>query len=207
MEALTGATVAALTLYDMLKMIDRQMRIDGVELVEKAGGKSDFATSLRARPRAAVLVISDSVAAGTRVDASGELIAEALDRHGFALEPTRVVPDDIDAIARAVTEMADVQKLDLVLTTGGTGLGPRDRTPEAMATVLERDAPGVAEAMRAYGQARTPFAMLSRGRAGTRGGTLVVNLPGSRKAVAESLRALFPGVLHSFAMIQGGGHG
>ena len=96
--------------------------------------------------------------------------------------------------------------MDLVLTTGGTGFGPRDRTPEAMAAVIEREVPGIPEAARAHGAERTPYSMLSRGRAGLRGSTLIVNLPGSSRGVAESLDALFPGILHAFKMIRGGGH-
>ena len=101
---------------------------------------------------------------------------------------------------------ADQRQLDLVLTTGGTGFSPRDVTPEAMQHVIERDVPGIPEAARAFGQERTPYSMLSRGRAGIRGTTLIVNMPGSRKGVAESLDAVMAGVLHAFKMIGGGGH-
>ncbi len=97
-------------------------------------------------------------------------------------------------------------QLDLVLTTGGTGFSPRDNTPEAMLRVIEREIPGIPEALRAYGQERTPYSMLSRGKAGIRGSTIIVNLPGSRRGVAESLDALFPGLLHAFGMLRGGGH-
>jgi cyclic pyranopterin monophosphate synthase len=97
-------------------------------------------------------------------------------------------------------------QLDLVVTTGGTGMSPRDNTPEAMQRVIGREIPGIAEAMRSYGQERTPYAMLSRGMAGVRGKTLIVNLPGSRNGVRESLDALFPALIHAFKMIRGGGH-
>jgi molybdenum cofactor biosynthesis protein MoaC len=207
MEALTGAAVAALTLYDMLKMLDDTMVIEQVALVEKKGGKSDFVNEPPTPLRAAVLVMSDSVAAGRATDSSGLLIAETLRKQGVEVADYRIVPDDLDAIVAAVTDYADRRALDLVLTTGGTGLGPRDCTPEAMSRLIEREAPGIVEAARAHGQQRTPYSMLSRGRAGLRGKTLIVNLPGSKRAVAESLAALFPGLLHAFKMLRASGHG
>jgi molybdenum cofactor biosynthesis protein MoaC len=206
MEALTGAAVAALTLYDMLKIIDETMRIGAVELVEKRGGKSDYRSGLAAPARAAVLVMSDRVAAGERRDVSGEIIGLRLEEAGFEVVETRVIPDDLEQIAECLAGYADGGEIDLVLTTGGTGLGPRDVTPEAMARVIEREAPGIAEAARAYGQDRTPYAMLSRGRAGVRGRTLIVNLPGSRGGVEESLDAIMPGLVHALKMIRGGDH-
>lgn len=206
MEALLAASIAALTLYDMLKPIDPGMEIAGITLCEKRGGKSSFAGAQGPSRRAAVLVVSDSVAGGVREDRSGGAIAERLAREGIELVESATVPDDAGAIAAALERLADGSALDLVITTGGTGVGPRDVTAEATARVIEREVPGIAEALRAFGQSRTPFAMLSRGKAGLRGKTLIVNLPGSPKGVAESLDALFPGVLHAFAMIAGGGH-
>jgi molybdenum cofactor synthesis domain-containing protein len=206
MEALTAASVAALTLYDMLKMVDESMEIVSVSLVSKTGGKSDFAQRFEAPPRAAVLVMSDSVAAGRKEDRAGRLIVERLREHGVEVPEYRVIPDDREAIERTIRSYCDDLKLDLVVTTGGTGLGPRDTTPEAMSGIIEREAPGIAEASRGYGQSRTPYAMLSRGRAGVRGTTLVINLPGSTRGAAESLDALFPAVLHALHMIQGEGH-
>jgi molybdenum cofactor biosynthesis protein MoaC len=207
MEALTGAAVAALTLYDMLKMIDTDMIIEQVVLVEKKGGKSDFRDAYDPPLRAAVLVTSDSISAAANSDVSGKLIAERLREHGIEVADYRVIPDDGDQIVAMLKRYADDLHLDLVMTTGGTGFSPRDGTPEAMAQVIEREAPGIAEAARAHGQDRTPYAMLSRARAGLRGDTLIVNLPGSRKGVADSLDALLPGLLHSFRMIRGEGHG
>ncbi len=206
MEALTGAAVAALTLYDMLKMLDTSMVIESVALLEKKGGKSDWVNPTETPLRAAVLVMSDSIAAGKKSDSSGLLIADTLKQQGIEVADYRIVPDDLDTIVATITDYADHRALDLVMTTGGTGLGPRDRTPEAMTRIIEHEAPGIAEATRAYGQERTPYAMLSRGRAGLRGRTLIVNLPGSRRGVAESLKALFPGLLHAFAMIRESRH-
>jgi cyclic pyranopterin monophosphate synthase len=206
MEALTAASVAALTLYDMLKMLDRSMEIRAVRLIEKHGGKSSFSKPQDSARRAAVLVLSDSIAAGERDDVSGKLIAERLSRDGLTVVEVKVLPDDLGRIVETLKAYADDLALDLVVTTGGTGFGPRDVAPEATAQVIERTAPGIPEAVRAHGQERTPYAMLSRGAAGIRGKTLIINLPGSSTGVAESLDALFPGVLHAFAMIAGGGH-
>lgn len=206
MEALTAASVAALTLYDMLKMLDETMEIGAVRLVQKRGGKSDFIEQYERPLRAAVLVMSDSIAAGEKDDQSGRMIVDRLAAEGFEVLDYRIVPDDPEAIVDTLRRYADELCVDLALTTGGTGFSPRDNTPEAMRSVIEREIPGVPEALRAYGQARTPYSMLSRGKAGIRGKTIVVNLPGSKKGVAESLDALFPGILHAFKMLWGGGH-
>jgi molybdenum cofactor biosynthesis protein MoaC len=209
MEALAGAAAAALTIYDMLKPIDETMEIAGVRLIEKTGGKTDWRKKPPRPPRAAVVVISDSVAAGKRQDATGAAIAERLVAEGLEIAVREIVPDEPEEIVALLHRLADEEKLDLVLTTGGTGLSRRDRTPEAMQRVIEREAPGIVEAARAHGQVRTPLAMLSRGRAGLRGGTLIVNLPGSSRGAAETLDALFPALHHALriARTSGGGHG
>ena len=156
--------------------------------------------------RAAVLVSSDSVAAGKKQDRSGRLLAERLEAEGLEVVETRILPDEPESIARQLRAYADEGHLNLVLTTGGTGFGPRDCMPEAMDLVIEREAPGIVEAARAYGQQRTPLAMLSRGRAGVRGRTLIVNLPGSSRGAAEGLEALMPYMLHAYKMLRGEGH-
>jgi molybdenum cofactor biosynthesis protein MoaC len=206
MEALTAASVAALTLYDMLKMLDDTLEIRAVKLIEKRGGKSDYREEFEKPLRAAVLVMSDTIAAGKKDDLSGRLIEQRLKTEGFAVEDYRVVPDDAAQIRETLIRYADEMRLDLVVTTGGTGFGPRDTTPEAMMPVIEREIPGIPEALRSYGQERTPFAMLSRGKAGIRGQTIIINLPGSKRGVIESLDALFPGLRHAFPMLWGGGH-
>lgn len=206
MEALTSATVAALTLYDMLKMLDDTMVICSVKLTKKTGGKSDFHDQYEPPLRAAVLVMSDSIAAGEKDDHSGRMIRDRLTQTDIEVVDYRVIPDDFETIVRTLKEYADKENLDLVLTTGGTGASSRDYSPEATIQVIEREIPGVSEAMRAYGQARTPYSMLSRGRAGIRGKTVIINLPGSKKGVADSLDALFPGILHIFKMLRGAGH-
>ncbi len=206
MEAMTGVIIGAMTIYDMLKMIDDDVVIREVKLVSKSGGKSDPKQTGDRQLRAAVLVLSDSVATGQQQDASGKLIEEKLMSLGIEISDFSILPDDRDTIAAKLRNYADELQLDLVLTTGGTGLGPRDLTPEAMRDVIDHEIPGIMEAIRSYGQSRTPFAMLSRAMAGQRGKTIIINLPGSRRAVAESLAALFPTLLHAFKMIDGGGH-
>lgn len=206
-EAMTGAALAALTIYDMMKMIDDTLAIEGVRLLEKRGGKSDRKVDMAAAKLvAAVLVASDSVAAGAKEDLSGALLRDRLAAAGFTVRDVMVVPDDATAIATAVRLWADAGDVDLVVTTGGTGLGPRDVTPEAMDEVFDREAPGVMEALRDHGQRRTPRAMLGRGRAGVRGRTLVINLPGSRGAVTDAMAALLPELPHACLMLRGEGH-
>jgi cyclic pyranopterin phosphate synthase len=162
MEALTAVTVAALTLYDMLKMLDDSMEITGIKVLEKHGGKSDYHSQYETPLRAAVLVMSDSVASGKKDDLSGRLIAERLKAEAFDVVDYKIIPDDRKMIIETLRQYADNQKLDLILTCGGTGFGPRDTTPEAMTEVVEREIPGIPETLRAYGQTRTPFSMLSR---------------------------------------------
>ena len=194
-EAMHGASVAALTIYDMLKPIDKGVVIGGIRLLEKKGGKSDWKDRFDAPVKAAVLVISDSVSSGKKEDRAGATIVERLEQLGVACSGTTVVPDEPEQIATQVRAWAG-EDLDLVLTTGGTGLSPRDRTPEAIAPLLDREVPGIMEAARSYGQERMPWAMMSRGIAGMIGRTLVITLPGSTRGAQETLDALFPFVLH-----------
>lgn len=206
MEALSGACIGALTIYDMLKPIDDTLFISSVKLVEKSGGIGQFAIKKGNKIRAGVIVVSDSVAAGKRADKSGKFIVTKLKDRSIDVVKYQVVPDDSSVIEELLMKYSDDLHLNLILTTGGTGLGLRDVTPEATRNVLEREIKGIAEASRAYGQRRTPLSMLSRGVAGVRGKSLIINIPGSLNAVSESLEFLFPGLEHAFKMMEGHAH-
>ena len=206
-EAITGVTGALLNAYDMLKPLDDKLSFGGIRVLKKRGGKSDFADTFSKPVQAAILVLSDSTHAGTRKDKSGLIIKEFLEDLPVEVSVYEVLPDERKLIAERLIALADKEKMQLVFTTGGTGLGPRDVTPEATLDVLERTIPGIVEAARKHGRDRTPFAMLSRGEAGVRGECVIINLPGSSKGALESLQALFPGLLHIFPMMRGKGHG
>ena len=149
-----------------------------------------------------VLTISDSGAKGTREDTSGERIrAMVTQLSGAVLSAGAIIPDEREQIEATLREWSDEKQVNLILTTGGTGLAPRDVTPEATKAVIEREAPGIAEAMRAFSLQQTPFGMLSRGVAGTRGHTLIINLPGSPKAVQECLECILPVLPHAINLL------
>lgn len=206
MEALSGACIGALTIYDMLKPVDDSLFISSVRLIEKSGGMGGFATKQGIKIRAGVIVVSDSVSAGKRVDKSGKFIVKALKDKNIDVIKYKVIPDDSSAIEKLLVKYSDVFALNLIVTTGGTGLSHRDVTPEATRNVIEKEITGIAEGSRAYGQRRTPLSMLSRGVAGIRGTSLIINIPGSLRAVSESLDFLFPGLEHALKMIEGYGH-
>ncbi|GAB4289817.1 MAG: MogA/MoaB family molybdenum cofactor biosynthesis protein [Coriobacteriia bacterium] len=156
--------------------------------------------------RIGVLTCSDSRFAGEADDTSGKAIIDLVEARGWLAVAYHVVPDDAEAIARSIIEMSDVEEVDILLTTGGTGLGPRDVCPETTLAHCDRRVPGIAEAIRAESLKVTGRAMLSRGEAGQRGRTLIVNLPGSEKAVRESLAVVIEQLEHAVDMMAGGGH-
>ena len=206
MEAIAAVSAALLNAYDMLKPLDDSLSIGDIRVVRKKGGKSDFSDTFKKKIRTAVLVLSDSTLAGKRKDKSGKVIQEFLENQPVKIDFYEVLPDNKEVIAERLCQLVDKEKVKLIFTTGGTGLGPRDVTPEATLSVIDRSVPGIVEAVRSHGRERTPFAMLSRGEAGVRKKSLIVNLPGSSRGARESLQALFPGLLHIFPMIQGKGH-
>lgn len=205
MEAITAASVAAITLYDMLKPhAGTNIVIGEVKLIEKTGGKSQYLRRLTRPRRATVVLLSDSVSAGTNQDVSGARACERLVAAGFDVTGPILLPDEPAQLQRVMREQC--KNADLVLTVGGTGISPRDTTVDAIEGILERKLPGVAETARAFGQRRTPFAMLSRAIAGTIADTLVITVPGSVHGVEEYLDALLPGIIHALGIIRGEKH-
>ncbi|HNV57918.1 MAG TPA: MogA/MoaB family molybdenum cofactor biosynthesis protein [Smithellaceae bacterium] len=152
---------------------------------------------------AGIITVSDKGSQGKREDKSGPVIAELLAGAAVSIKRTMIIPDEIDQIAQAIVQLADVERLDLILTTGGTGVSPRDLTPDATLKVLDREIPGMAEAMRASSMKVTPHAMISRAVAGIRGRSLIINLPGSPRGAKENLSVVMPALAHTMEKIQG----
>lgn len=205
-EAMHAVSVAALTVYDMLKPIDPVIVIEKIALAEKKGGKSQFEQTWAGEEfHAAVVVCSDTISSGEKEDRSGKAILKSLKQHGVVVDDYIIIPDDAEMIREQVLNYSE-KNMNIVIITGGTGLSPRDVTPEALDSLIEKRIPGIEEAIRSYGQMRTPFSMLSRSMAGLVGSTLVLALPGSTRGASESIDAVFPGVLHLFKMMRGGEH-
>ena len=205
-EAMHGASIVALTMYDMLKPIDKNVEISTVKLLHKKGGKSDFNDVKSLSLDVAVVVCSDSVSKGTKEDKAGKAITSKLNKLGLEVANYTIIPDEIVDIQNTITDLK-TNKTDLIVLTGGTGLSNRDVTPEAVIPMLDRRIPGIEEAIRSYGQDRTPYAMLSRSVVGFIENTLVIALPGSTNGASESMDAIFPSVLHLFKIINGFNHG
>lgn len=204
-EAMHGAAITALTMYDMLKPIDKGVSVGHVKLLSKSGGKSDKKISEVSDLNVEVVVCSDSVSSGNAVDGSGRAVVDRLSGWNIGTRKLEVIPDDVNTIQDQLRQ-AEADGVDLLIYVGGTGVSPRDVTPEAVAPLLDREVPGIMEAARVYGQQRTPFAMLSRGIAGLKGKMLVITLPGSPKGALETLEAIFPQVLHVFKVAEGKRH-
>ena len=204
-EAMHGASVVALNMYDMLKPIDKGIEIHAIKLLSKKGGKSDFRDKFRKDLTAAVVVCSDSISAGHKEDKAGKAIINKLESCDVNISEYVIIPDEIDVIQEKVKSYQK-QGIDMVIYTGGTGLSGRDVTPEALIPLLDRRIPGIEEAIRNYGQDKTPFSMLSRSVAGTIEDTLVLALPGSTNGAKESMDAIFPSVLHIFRILKGARH-
>ncbi|NQY06388.1 MAG: bifunctional molybdenum cofactor biosynthesis protein MoaC/MoaB [Flavobacteriaceae bacterium] len=204
-EAMHGASIVALNMYDMLKPIDKNVSIHEIKLLKKKGGKSSYSEKFREPFKAAVIVCSDTIAAGQKEDKAGKVIIDKLQKHNVEVPHYGVIPDEYDQIQLKAKSYSE-SGLDMVIFTGGTGLSKRDVTPEALSSIIDRKMPGVEEAIRKYGQDRMPYAMLSRSVAGTIGKTLVLALPGSTNGAKESMDAIFPSILHVFKILKGARH-
>lgn len=204
-EAMHGAAITALTMYDMLKPIDDSIEISSIRLEKKKGGKSDIKYAYPDTLRVAVITCSDTVSKGLNIDRSGDLIEDKLIKHKLTVSHRQAIADEFDVI-QATARQLIAEGYQLILFTGGTGLSLRDVTPDALKPLIEREVPGIMEAARDYGQQRTPYAMLSRGIAGFVGETLLIALPGSPRGAEESMDALFPYILHVFRVREGVRH-
>ena len=196
-EAMHGASVAALVMYDMLKPIDKNVEIQNIRLQEKHGGKSDLKKHTDHKLKCAVVVCSDTAYRSEKEDTSGKAIIAILGKYGMTDVEYIIIPDDFDTIQNTLKDYI-LHSKDLVLFTGGTGLSERDVTPDAVEPLIDKHIPGIMETARNYGQQRLKTAMLSRGIAGFAKDTLVLTLPGSKKGVEESMEALFPQLFHVF---------
>jgi len=204
-EAMHAASVVALTMYDMLKPIDKNITIEQIKLLEKQGGKSSFIKQELKGLKAAVIVCSDSISKGVKEDRAGKAIIEKLKIYGVEIAAYEIIPDEELNIKERLNVFVQ-QKTNLIIYTGGTGLSPRDVTTQAIEPLLQKRIPGIEEAIRAYGQQRTPFSMLSRSVAGLINNTLVLALPGSTRGASESMDAVFPHLLHVFRVLKGANH-
>lgn len=204
-EAMHGAAITALTMYDMLKPLDKGVEISSIRLESKKGGKADFKNQLINSLQCAVIVCSDSIAAGKAEDRAGKAVIQKLEQYHLPVGVYEIIPDDFFIIQDKAKQLSE-KGYQLILFTGGTGLSPRDVTPEAITPLLDRQIPGIMEAARSYGQQRTPYAMLSRGVAGFMKNTLIITLPGSTQGAVETMDALFPYLIHVFRVAEGFRH-
>jgi cyclic pyranopterin monophosphate synthase len=204
-EAMHGASVVALNMYDMLKPIDKGVEIHHIKLLTKKGGKSDFKDRFRKDLTAAVIVCSDTISAGEKEDKAGKAVVKKLEECEVSIADYIIIPDEKDVIQKKALSY-ESQGVDLIIFAGGTGLSKRDITPEALNELIDRKIPGIEEAIRNYGQDRTPYSMLSRSVAGAINDTLILALPGSTNGAKESMEAIFPSVLHIFRILKGARH-
>lgn len=204
-EAMHGASITALTMYDMLKPIDKGVEIEHIRLLKKTGGKSDFSNTQFPEINAAVVVCSDSVSAGKAQDSAGKAIISLLSQYHINTLTYEIIPDEANIIEeKAITLSGNEHQL--LIFTGGTGLSPNDITPDTIAPLIARPIDGIMETARRYGQERMPYAMLSRGVAGFIDETLVLTFPGSKRGAEEYINALFPQLLHLFSINKGQKH-
>jgi molybdenum cofactor biosynthesis protein MoaC len=196
-EAMHAASVVALTMYDMLKPVDKGIEINNIKLLSKRGGKTDY-QKISKDILVGVIVCSDSISNKEKEDKSGEIIIDFLNKYESPIKNFTIIPDDVETIQQTVMKLIQDDGCEMIILTGGTGLSPKDVTPEAIKPLLDLEIPGITEAIRSHGQERTPYAMLSRSVAGYCGNTMILALPGSSNGVKESLEAVFPAIFHIF---------
>ena len=202
MEALTAASITALTLYDMLKPhAGTDLSITDTKLLKKTGGKSHFRRDIVGNMRAAILVVSPPIAQGQKKDKAGDFLEQRLKKAGFSIHEHEVVTDDAQAIRDHVQNWVE-DDIELIITVGGTGISPDDCTVDAVRSLISREMPGMMEAARGHGQRRTPYALMSRGIAGLIQHSLLITFPGSQRGAEETLDALQPGLVHALEVIR-----
>jgi len=203
MEALSAVSGAALTIYDMCKSVDKTMLIGEIKLTEKVGGKSDHSTDYR--PKVGIITLSDSITSGKGEDRSGPILINGFSDAGCEANHQKVLPDGSSELVQIIQAWVK-DGVELIITTGGTGLGPRDLTIQTLDKLFDSKLPGIEQALHAYGRGKVKTAMLSRLTAGVVNGAIVICLPGSTGAAKDALRVLIPTIFHSFHMMEGEKH-
>ena len=199
MEALNAVSNAALTIYDMCKSVDKNMSIGDVSLIKKTGGKTSH--NINYRPKVGIITLSDSVFSGKNKDLSGLILSNGFRDSGCIVEDTIILPDGSEELIPIIKEWSS-KNVELILTTGGTGLGSRDLTTGIIEKIFDSKLPGVEQALHSYGYSKIKSAMLSRLLAGVMGKTIIICLPGSTGAVKDALNVLIPFIFHSFHMLR-----
>jgi len=199
-EAMHAASVVAITMYDMLKPVDKGVEIENIKLIHKKGGKSSFKDNGKGL-KSAVVVCSNAIANEQKEDKAGKIVIEKLESLEVSITEYSIIPDNFDTIQEKVKHLENQQN-DLIIFTGGTGLSKTDITPQALIPLLDYRIPGIEEAIRSYGQNRMPYAMISRSVVGVINKSIIIALPGSTNGAKESMDAIFPAVLHAFKALK-----
>ena len=199
-EAMHAASVVAITMYDMLKPVDKGVEIENIKLIQKKGGKSSFKDTGKGL-KSAIVVCSDAIANEQKEDKAGKIVIEKLEKLEVSINEYTIIPDNFNTIQEKAKHLVNQQN-DLVIFTGGTGLSKTDITPQALLPLLDYRIPGIEEAIRSYGQNRMPYAMISRSVVGVINESIIIALPGSTNGAKESMDAIFPAVLHAFKALK-----
>ena len=199
-EAMHAASVVAITMYDMLKPVDKGVEIENIKLIQKKGGKSSFKDTGKGL-KSAIVVCSDAIANEQKEDKAGKIVIEKLEKLEVSINEYTIIPDNFNTIQEKAKHLVNQQN-DLVIFIGGTGLSKTDITPQALLPLLDYRIPGIEEAIRSYGQNRMPYAMISRSVVGVINESIIIALPGSTNGAKESMDAIFPAILHAFKALK-----